>query len=475
MERIEVYDPSKFDYNTVNIINEKAQDDEIIVDFNDAKGIKSSFLDKLDKKTKIHITGPLKGEKYNQRRYLARNTYPIDVARKIMRRMEAIEAKVNPDWNDLEKALFVYDTLSTNMTINRDHMNDENYESQSLAALAQGSGICAGFSSIYYEMMNRLGVKCDYVRGRAGNERHAWNILTIDGKQYGIDLTWETSIREKKDKDSINFFGNYMGFNKDHKPDDDETVYNLSILDKEDIIKAKRNIRKETSFDEIVRKDESTFLLSKLGTEQLGDETVFKYVQAEMNGNKIGKTNILYSDNDIDNLDKTSQRLFYDSVLSKDRIDKYLNNQNHYIGGISKDKDGKYFKVVNEKIKELVDGKVSNYRRDDMSNFAISNTSKGSKLKGINNYEVSEFVMVMGEPKLKNNLIYTKNNLLSVKDEKEKNYIANDLLSRHNIDYADRTRGGYVGDTKTILGRQIKKYDKFTVSNLEKEEEKKIA
>lgn len=475
MERIEVSDVSKLDYNSVNLINEKAQDDDIVVDFEDAKGIKSSFLDKLNKSAKIHITGPLKSEKYSQRRYYARNTYPIDVARKIFRKMEAIESKVNPNWSDLEKALFVYDTLANNMTINYDHKNDLNNESQSLAALVQGSGICAGFSSIYYEIMNRLNVKCDYVRGRSETERHAWNILTIDGKQYGVDLTWETGYRESKNIDTFRFFGNDLSFNKDHMPDDDEPEYNLSYLDKEDIIKARNNIKAKTPFDEIVRNDNSSFLLGKLGQEEVDGFTVYKYAQAEKIGDIIGKTNIIYSDNDIDSLDDAAQKMFSDVLLSKKRLDKYLSSDCSYVGAINKDRDGKYFKTINESIKDKVNGMTTSYNRDDKSNVCVSQTNKGLKLKGINNYEATEFVSIMGEPTLQNSVIYTKDDLLEEKTDKQKDYIGNELLSKHNLDFAKRKLGGYIGNTKTILGRIIKKYDKEVANTIVLEEEKKIA
>lgn len=474
MERIEINNVTQLDYSKIDLINDKAQVDEIIVDLEDTKGIKSVVLDRLDKNVKIHITGPLKAEKYKKKRYRDRSTFPIKRIRQVIRKMEAIESRIDSNWSDLQKAYFVYETLASNLTLNREFLGDLNEESQSLATMATGTGVCAGISNIYYEMMNRLGIKCDYIRGIAENEKHAWNVLHIDGKQYGVDLTWEVDIRERYNKDSILFFGNDTEFAKNHVPDEDEPSYELSFLKKEDILYLRHSISAPTTYNRIKRHDNTEFVLGKLGSEKTDEGVIYKYAQAEIFDDKLGDTNILYSENDVEMLDSMGKKVFYEYLLSKERIENNLQNGSNYLGFIENSHD-KYRKVKNEVMEKYCKNKSVTYKREDNSSIALSDTEKGFKLKEINNYETADFMMVFGEPTLKSSVIYTKDNLLEEKSLKEQDFIANELLSRFNIDYSQKKMGGYVGNTKTMLGRRVVKYDKKTASRMIEIEQKKIA
>lgn len=45
---------------------------------------------------------------------------------------------------------------------------------------------------MFKELMDRLGIPCEYIIGKARNGAHAWNSLTLDNKKYYLDLTWDS-------------------------------------------------------------------------------------------------------------------------------------------------------------------------------------------------------------------------------------------------------------------------------------------
>ena len=38
--------------------------------------------------------------------------------------------------------------------------------------------------------MELLDIPCEFVSGTAGGEGHTWNIVTVDGERYHVDVTW---------------------------------------------------------------------------------------------------------------------------------------------------------------------------------------------------------------------------------------------------------------------------------------------
>lgn len=66
-------------------------------------------------------------------------------------------------------------------------------------ALVLGKAVCAGYARAYQVLMNKAGIKCWYVEGTSPNpnnqggdpERHAWNLVFLDGACYYTDVTWD--------------------------------------------------------------------------------------------------------------------------------------------------------------------------------------------------------------------------------------------------------------------------------------------
>ena len=91
---------------------------------------------------------------------------------------------VESGWNDEQKALYLHDWLVTHCTYDTTFSKRSAYD-----ALVGGSAVCHGYSLAYDYLMSRAGVECDIVSSNGIG--HAWNLVTVDGKTYYVDCTWD--------------------------------------------------------------------------------------------------------------------------------------------------------------------------------------------------------------------------------------------------------------------------------------------
>lgn len=70
---------------------------------------------------------------------------------------------------------------------------DSTTSNNSYSALVDGKTACYGYSRLFLEIMERIGIPCKIVIAEdAGNGLgHAWNVVQLDGEWYHIDLTWD--------------------------------------------------------------------------------------------------------------------------------------------------------------------------------------------------------------------------------------------------------------------------------------------
>ena len=97
-----------------------------------------------------------------------------------------------PDEADKVKA--IHDYIIANASF--DYVNYQNgtvpetsYEAYGVLMLH--TGVSDGYAKAFNMGMYCLGVQCEIVRGTAGGREHVWNIVTIEGKRYHVDVTWD--------------------------------------------------------------------------------------------------------------------------------------------------------------------------------------------------------------------------------------------------------------------------------------------
>lgn len=99
--------------------------------------------------------------------------------------------------SDYDKELYVHDKLANETTYELGNKNIYN-------SLVQKKGNCMGFSYAMKYLLNKLGVKCRVVVGKSQNpasgvpENHMWNVVTLNGKEYLTDTTWDATTKISK-------------------------------------------------------------------------------------------------------------------------------------------------------------------------------------------------------------------------------------------------------------------------------------
>lgn len=198
-------------------------------------------LSKIRDDEQVCVQGGMRGKpKYNDERYQRRTTYTGREIKQIINQMKIIENSIPKEWNQFQRAKYIYEVLGKGIEYN---YNKEDYKTQrpsSLAGILDRKAICAGYSLLYKEMMDRQGIECDYVRGigyspnRNRSEKHAWNVLTINGQSFAVDLTWD-SANLRKGETQLQYFGDDHRFFERHEIDPDEKRYQYVSYSKEQI------------------------------------------------------------------------------------------------------------------------------------------------------------------------------------------------------------------------------------------------
>ena len=102
-------------------------------------------------------------------------------------------ATVTPEMSDTEKAKNIYHELCTRMVYD-DSALEILERKDSYFAYLHNSGVCITFANVYNQLLTQVGIKatvatCDY----DATICHAWSVVTLDGKDYFCDPTFELS------------------------------------------------------------------------------------------------------------------------------------------------------------------------------------------------------------------------------------------------------------------------------------------
>ncbi|MBR5377239.1 MAG: Ig-like domain-containing protein [Lachnospiraceae bacterium] len=118
-----------------------------------------------------------------------RDGYTIAESEEFDRKVTEILRGIDRSWTDLQKTIYIHDYLVTHVQYD---LSMSRYSAED--AIVRGSCVCMGYSLAFEYLMNRVADRfnCTYVR--SGCLNHAWNYLTIGGKQYYVDCTWDDPI-----------------------------------------------------------------------------------------------------------------------------------------------------------------------------------------------------------------------------------------------------------------------------------------
>lgn len=241
------------DINKINSFKNRT-----IIVLENTAGLSSELISTLETdRVVFSIKGGLdydKKDKYKEQKYIDRTYVSPDGLKKIIKYFEYNESLIDSNWNEFEKAMFLYNALVVDMEY------AENYETiqstgtteRSLNGILYGKLVCAGFAQVYKEMLDRIGIKNYYQNQK---DVHAFNIIEIDGKKYGVDITWDNNDKKNNNgRCGFGRFGHDPEFYTRHGHqlykdidvsddfeltvmervyDTDEEVYDLSLIDME--------------------------------------------------------------------------------------------------------------------------------------------------------------------------------------------------------------------------------------------------
>ena len=143
--------------------------------------------------------------------------YSEDEHRKLLDRFlkaaDEMLATVTPDMTDIEKAKNIYHELCTRMVYDDSALKDLERKACYFAYL-HNSGVCVTFANVYNQLLTQVGIKttlatCEYDETMG----HVWSVVTLDGKDYFCDPTFELSYNQGN---GYIYFGiNYVDRTKD--------------------------------------------------------------------------------------------------------------------------------------------------------------------------------------------------------------------------------------------------------------------
>lgn len=109
---------------------------------------------------------------------------------------------INPNMSELEKELAFHDYIILNTEYETQTITDESYTVY--GALMNGRAVCMGYAKAMQLLLNRVGIDAIYVASPQMN--HGWNIVTIDGQKYHLDITWNDPVPDKKGRLRYTYF-----------------------------------------------------------------------------------------------------------------------------------------------------------------------------------------------------------------------------------------------------------------------------
>lgn len=251
----------------VNRINTFKNRTTIILD--NTAGLSSELISKIKSdRVVFSIKGGLDyetKEKYKAQYYVDRTFVSPKGLKKIIEYFEYNERLIDPNWNEFEKAMFLYNALVVDMKYAEGYekMQSKGTIERGLNGILYSKLVCSGFAQVYKEMLDRVGIKNYYQNQK---DVHSFNIIEIDGKKYGVDVTWDNNdkqyhdgkcnfLRFGRDSEFYNRNGHQLYTEEedfDFDPenewetkivyDQDEEVFDLSLLGEDELKEYKNHI-----------------------------------------------------------------------------------------------------------------------------------------------------------------------------------------------------------------------------------------
>ena len=195
---IDIYHPDSEELQLYNDAFRAAE--QQLLDF-DLSGYDMPFSDKaqacnlLYGESAYHLAN-LKYMSFSEEEQRVNFTYYTDNKAEANHKQETLNARLSQllynvapeNGTELQKLLSVYQYLCETSDYSSDTMDGSKIGPDSI--LVNHMGICSGYAMLVSYVLQRIGVQTEYIC----NEAHAWNIVTIDGAAYHMDVTFGAGL-----------------------------------------------------------------------------------------------------------------------------------------------------------------------------------------------------------------------------------------------------------------------------------------
>ncbi len=136
----------------------------------------------------------------NNDNYLIQNMQSKENINQKLNLLEAMRKEIYTQlqgYSKYEQIKEVHNWLIDNIVYDTDMTAQNQYSI--VGALVEGQAVCEGYARSFKYILDGLGIPCVLVSGTGTNsngetESHAWNYVQLDGKWYGVDVTWDDPV-----------------------------------------------------------------------------------------------------------------------------------------------------------------------------------------------------------------------------------------------------------------------------------------
>lgn len=125
--------------------------------------------------------------------YLFSRSRVMSIGRALENRAGCLTALAMRERDPETRELILHDALAGYVNY-RDR--EGYYPATAAAALLECAAVCEGYSKAFALLCRRCGVPCAVVRGTAGGEGHAWNLVYLNGEPRMVDVTWDRGLTD---------------------------------------------------------------------------------------------------------------------------------------------------------------------------------------------------------------------------------------------------------------------------------------
>ncbi|MCL1918524.1 MAG: hypothetical protein FWG14_09440 [Peptococcaceae bacterium] len=133
------------------------------------------------------------------------NTKLTQIREEFNKKINELLGLLSPNDDVLSKEIKIYNHIAENVRYD-DDLADQVLSGSvkrpimqsAYGAAIEKSTVCTGFSKLFLLLMNSTGIECMIQHGTLEGVGHVWNIISIDGNYYNVDVTQSTSILNEK-------------------------------------------------------------------------------------------------------------------------------------------------------------------------------------------------------------------------------------------------------------------------------------